>query len=51
MGDELPPVGGAVVDVVLKPGRYSVRAALGEKVFDRDFTITAGQSQDIVLGN
>jgi len=51
MGDELPPVGGAIVDVVLKPGRYTARAAIGNEVLTRDFTVTAGQSQDIVLGN
>jgi hypothetical protein len=50
-GTELPPVGGAIVDVVLKPGRYTARAAIGNDVLTRDFTVTAGESQDIVLGN
>jgi hypothetical protein len=51
MGDELPPIAGPTADVVLKPGRYTARAAIGDEVLTRDFTITAGQSQDVVLGN
>ena len=46
-GAELPPIPGAIADVVLKPGRYTARAEFGDKTLTQTFSIGAGQSQDV----
>lgn len=48
-GTELPPIPGATADVVLKPGRYTARAEIGDKTLIQSFSIGAGQSQDVVV--
>lgn len=50
-GAELPPIPGATADVVLKPGRYTARAEIGDKTLTRSFSIGAGQSQNVVVGD
>jgi hypothetical protein len=49
-GATLSPVVGASASLVLRPGHYSANAWLaGTKVIS-NFTVTAGQTQDIIIG-
>jgi len=48
-GAEMPPIPGASADVVLKPGRYTARASIGDATLTESFSIAAGESRSIVL--
>jgi hypothetical protein len=50
-GTKLPVIAGATADAVLKPGTYVATATLGAQTHTAEFTIAAGQSRDIVLGD
>lgn len=50
-GEALPPITGTAADVVLKPGAYTASAIVGGTESRLDFSISPGESKDVVLSN
>jgi hypothetical protein len=48
-GNVLPPIAGAVAEVVLKPGAYTARTIIGTKEHVVRFTVASGKTKEIKL--